>query len=96
MIIRAFASDIDPKFVTYLIETTQGRVHTGLLQHRTSDKVILRTADNKEIEILADQIELMVPEQISLMPELLLRDLTARDVADLLAYLGNRKLLEKR
>ena len=90
------SKDIDPKFVTYLIETTQGRVHTGLLQHRTSDKVILRTADNKEIEILADQIELMVPEQISLMPELLLRDLTARDVADLLAYLGNRKLLEKR
>ena len=90
------SKDIDPKFVTYLIETTQGRVHTGLLQHRTSNKVILRTADNKEVEILADQIELMVPEQISLMPELLLRDLTARDVADLLAYLGNRKLLEKR
>ena len=66
------------------------------LANRTSDKVILRTADNKEIEILTDQIELMVPEQISLMPELLLRDLTARDVADLLAYLGDRKLLEKR
>ena len=38
-----------------------------------------------------EQIEQLVAQQRSLMPELLLRDMTAEQVADLLAYLKSLK-----
>jgi putative heme-binding domain-containing protein len=78
---------IDPKFVTYVVETKAGQVHTGLLVERTPDRVTLRAADNKPIDVAAADIEQLVPQQRSLMPDLLFRDLTADQLADLLAYL---------
>lgn len=82
---------IDPKFVTYLAETTEGLQYTGLLISKTEDEVLLRDAQNKDIRIPVPQIEELVPQQQSLMPELLLRDMTAQQVADLLAYLSSLK-----
>ena len=52
-------------------------------------EVILRDAQAKELRIDADSIERLAPQTISLMPELLLRDLTARQVADLTEYLSS-------
>jgi len=82
---------IDPKYVTYLAETNEGRLLTGLLLKRDAQETILRDAQNKEIRIPAEQIEQLVPQGRSLMPELLLRDMTAQQVADLLAYLDSLK-----
>jgi uncharacterized repeat protein (TIGR03806 family) len=78
---------IDPKFVSYLVETAQGRVFTGLLVSRSDVEVVLRDAQNQLIRISADDVELLTPQQKSLMPELLLRDMTEQQVADLLEYL---------
>ena len=78
---------IDPKYVSYLAETADGLIHTGLLVSRTDDEIVLRSAQNKLIEVPADEVESITPQQISLMPELLLRDLTQQQVADLLEYL---------
>ena len=38
---------------------------------------------------VVDQIEQLVPQRQSLMPDLLVRDLTAQEVADLLVYLDS-------
>jgi hypothetical protein len=38
-----------------------------------------------------DQVELLVRQPKSLMPDLLLRDMTAEQVADLLAFLVNQR-----
>ena len=78
---------IDPKFVTYLAETIEGRVHTGLLVEKTAEHVVLKDAQDKQIRIAAGDVELLAPQQKSLMPELLLRDMTAQEVADLLEFL---------
>ena len=43
------------------------------------------------LRIPSGQIEHLVPQRLSLMPELLLRDMTAQQVADLLAYLSSLK-----
>jgi uncharacterized repeat protein (TIGR03806 family) len=83
---------IDPKFVTYLVEAKSGRVYTGLLESKSADEIILKSAENKTIRIRADDIELLLPQQKSLMPELLLRDMTAQQVADLLLFLRSLKL----
>jgi hypothetical protein len=43
------------------------------------------------IHIPADDVEQLATQPKSLMPELLLRDMTAQQVADLLAFLGSLK-----
>ena len=82
---------IDPKYVTYLAETDEGHVVTGLLVHKDDNEVVLRDAQDKISRIPADSIEQLVPQRESLMPDLLVRDMTAQQVADLLAYLSSLK-----
>ena len=82
---------IDPKFQTWLIETVSGKVLTGLLVKRDESQVVLRDAENREHTLPTTEIEGMFPQQKSLMPDLLLRDLTAQQVADLLAWLETLK-----
>jgi putative heme-binding domain-containing protein len=78
---------IDPKFVAWMVETTSGQVQTGLLEKQTAEEVVLKTVENKQARFRAAEIETIVPQARSLMPELLLRDLKPQEVADLLAYL---------
>ena len=82
---------IDPNYVTYLAETKDGQVHTGLLARKTQTEVVLKNAGDKEIHIPAGKLAALMPQKTSLMPELLLRDLTAQQVADLLEFLANSK-----
>jgi putative heme-binding domain-containing protein len=78
---------IDPQFVSYLLETKDGRVFTGLVVEKNGREVVLRDAQGKTVRIPGGDVEHLVPQSRSLMPELLLRDLTAQQVADLLEYL---------
>jgi uncharacterized repeat protein (TIGR03806 family) len=82
---------MDPKYLTHLVETKQGQVFSGLLVARDAAKVVLKDANNKLIEVPAGEVELFVAQQKSLMPDLLLRDLTAEQVADLTAFLSSLK-----
>jgi putative heme-binding domain-containing protein len=82
---------INPKFVTYLAETSQGRIITGLLIEKNKQRVVLRNARNQRIEIQASDLELLVPQPKSLMPDLLFKDLSAKQLADLIAYLHSLK-----
>lgn len=82
---------IEPKFATFLVETKGGKVHTGLLVKRDKTEVILKDAQNKQFRIPAADVEILVQQQQSMMPELLLREMTARDVADLTAFLSSLK-----
>jgi putative heme-binding domain-containing protein len=85
------SKQIDEKYLTYLVETKQGQVHSGLLVSKDANKVVLKDANNKRIEVPANDIELLTPQQKSLMPDLLLRDMTAEQVADLTAFLSSLK-----
>ncbi len=82
---------IDPKFVTYLAETDEGRLVTGLLVSKDATEVVLKDATEKLVRIPVKQIEQLVPLKQSLMPDLLFRDMTAQQVADLLEYLSSLK-----
>jgi putative heme-binding domain-containing protein len=82
---------IDTKFVPWVLETKDGLVHTGLLVEKTAEHVLLKNAQNKEVRVASADVETLVSQQKSLMPELLLRDLTAQQAADLLAYLCSLK-----
>lgn len=82
---------IDPQYVPWLAETRDGKVHSGLLVRKTDTEIVLRDASDKEVRLPAGQVETLVQQRKSLMPELLLRDMTAEQVADLLAFLASLK-----
>jgi uncharacterized repeat protein (TIGR03806 family) len=82
---------IEPKYLSYFVETKSGKMHRGLLVSRDSAKVVLKSPENKLIEVKSDDIDRLVSEQKSIMPDLLLRDLTAEQVADLTAFLWSLK-----
>jgi putative heme-binding domain-containing protein len=82
---------IDPKFLAYVVETDDGQIHTGLLVEKNADVIVLKDAKNEVVRIPAADVTSMVPSQKSLMPDLLLRDMTARQVADLTAFLSSLK-----
>jgi uncharacterized repeat protein (TIGR03806 family) len=82
---------IEPPYVTHLLETKDGRVTSGLLLEKTGQTVVLKDAQGKTIRLGSADVERIVPQSRSLMPDLLLRDLTAQQVADLLEYLMTLK-----
>jgi putative membrane-bound dehydrogenase-like protein len=82
---------IAPEYIPYLLETKSGQVYAGFLTQRSKDQVVLKDVKNKTWRVQADQIEALVPQQKSLMPELILSEVTAQDAADLLAFLAGLK-----
>jgi putative heme-binding domain-containing protein len=79
--------EITPGFAAYVLETTDGRIVTGLLAADTSDHVTLRQALGKEETVLRKDIEMLTLSKLSLMPQELEKLLTRQELADLLAYL---------
>ena len=69
------------------METTDGLVHTGLLPERSESEIVIRDAQGRDTRIPRGEIEQLVQQSQSLMPEQLLRVLSAAEAADLLAYL---------
>ncbi|MBI2824457.1 MAG: PQQ-dependent sugar dehydrogenase [Planctomycetia bacterium] len=85
------SKEIDQKYQAYLVATKDGLVKSGVLAERSADAVVLRDAQDKLVRIAAAEVEQLVPQQQSIMPELLLRDMTIEQVADLTAFLGSLK-----
>jgi putative heme-binding domain-containing protein len=85
------SKSIDPKYTLYLVETTDGKFHTGLLAAKSGKEVVLKMAGDKEVRVPVAQVASLAPQRQSLMPEQMLRDLTAEQAADLLAFLAGLK-----
>ncbi len=82
---------VDPKYAAFLVETDNGKVHTGLLLAKTDKEVVLKTIANQEVRIPASQIVSLLPQKKSLMPEQILRDLSLEQALDLLEFLTSLK-----
>lgn len=77
------------EYVAYLLETEAGQVYAGFLVEKTEQQVVLRDIKNQLIRVPAKEVVTLEAQKKSLMPELVLRDVTAQDAADLLAYLAS-------
>jgi putative heme-binding domain-containing protein len=80
--------EIDRAYANWVVQTTAGTVLSGLLVEQTDAGILLRDSRSELHRIPREEIEEIVPQQKSLMPEALFRDLTIEQAADLLAYLG--------
>ena len=82
---------IDPKYLTYVAETSAGKLHIGLLALKNDKEVVLRQVCNKDLRLPAREVVALQPQKTSLMPDNLLRDATAQQAADLLTFLQSLK-----
>jgi putative heme-binding domain-containing protein len=73
------------------LATVDGRIVNGLLRKDAPDEVILTLNATEEVRIPRDQIEEMRPGSISVMPAGLDQQISAQELADLLAFLKSRK-----
>jgi len=80
--------EIKPEFQVYLVQTRDGRGFSGLRVADTGDEVVLKDANNKEIRLAATEVEQVLKQEQSLMPDSLVRAMTAQQLADLIAYLS--------
>jgi putative heme-binding domain-containing protein len=82
---------IEPRYVAYVARLEDGRSLTGMLVDRTPEFLTLRDAKGDVTRLDSEQLESLAPLRQSLMPDLQLRDLSLEQIADLLAYLADRK-----
>jgi putative membrane-bound dehydrogenase-like protein len=81
------SAGIAPEYIPYVVETDGGKVYAGFLTERTDERVVLKTIDGITVQIPGKQVVELVRQEKSLMPELVLKSVTAQDASDLLAYL---------
>ncbi|MFO0892512.1 MAG: c-type cytochrome, partial [Isosphaeraceae bacterium] len=82
---------IEPRYASYVVATSSGVLHTGLLVSRDERRVVLRDSQGKEIDLAARDVEELRPSRASMMPDGQLADLTAQEAADLIEYLASLK-----
>jgi putative heme-binding domain-containing protein len=79
----SFVRGYEPLMVT----TRAGKVYNGVLRRDAPDEVVLATGATEEARIPRQEIEEMVPGMVSVMPSGLDQQLSARELADLVAFL---------
>ena len=79
--------EVDPRFLEYVLLTTDGQLVTGVIAGETSTAVTLRGPDNKTTTVLRVDIDEMHSVGKSLMPEGFEKLIDKRAMADLLAFL---------
>ncbi len=88
------SKEIKEGFGTFKVATNDGRVLTGLLLSDVADGVTLKDAQGREVRVSAKEVEQKGPDKTSLMPAGVVGHLSFNELADLLAFLGDRKAQE--
>ncbi len=83
----SFARGFEP----YLIETVEGRVHSGIITSESSEAIELVTADRTKAVLSRDSIASIARTGASIMPQGLDVQLTPQELADLVSFLSSRK-----
>jgi putative membrane-bound dehydrogenase-like protein len=83
--------EVLPKYLVYVLDTTNGRTVTGMISSETAASVTLRRADGMEVTVPRRQIAQLRSTGLSYMPEGLEKQIDVAAMADLLAYLNSVK-----
>jgi putative heme-binding domain-containing protein len=68
-----------------------GKIYTGFIVLESAETVTLRDATGISHKLIQDQIEDRVKQEISMMPQGIVGNLSPEQLADLLAYLESLK-----
>jgi putative membrane-bound dehydrogenase-like protein len=80
---------IESRFVNYVITTKDGRMHDGVIAGETPGSITLRggSDDGLDETVLRRNVTDVRASSVSLMPEGFEKDLSKKDIADVMAYL---------
>ena len=83
-------SKLEPRFAACIVVTVDGRTFNGLLESESSASVTLHLPEGREVTLPRTDVEEIRTSDISLMPEGVEKDITVRQMADLLEFLKAR------
>jgi putative heme-binding domain-containing protein len=84
---------IDNNFVSYTVVTLDGLSYTGVIVAETAVSLTVRQPEAKEVSILKSDIDEMISNGVSLMPEGLERNIPPQEMADVIAFVKNWRYL---
>lgn len=79
--------EVLPNYLSYNIETSDGRILSGIIASESADALTLKRAEGASDVVPRDHIEAIASSGLSLMPEGLENDIDPQSMADLVAYL---------
>ena len=82
---------IRKEYLSYVVQTTDGRVVIGLMVEQTPNSITVLNAKTERVAVPRNKIESIQESTVSLMPENLLKDLQPQELRDLFSYLENDK-----
>ncbi|WP_436715572.1 c-type cytochrome [Roseiconus lacunae] len=88
------SADVPEGYRTQIVQTTDGRVLTGVLAEEDSQRVVLKTVDRPRLVIAKDDIEARKVSEKSMMPDGQLDQLPPQDLLDLFKYMQTRSQVE--
>lgn len=77
---------VETRYINYVGSTKKGLTYTGILSTETSTTITLTANDGKLHQLLRNELEDLSSTGKSMMPEGLEKDMSPRDVADVIAY----------
>jgi putative heme-binding domain-containing protein len=83
--------EVLPRYLSYYLETQNGRTITGMITAETANAITLRRADGSSETVLRVDIAELRSTGVSYMPEGLEKQIDVTAMADLLAYLNSVK-----
>lgn len=72
---------------TYTVVTEQGKLYTGIIAAETATSYTIRRAEGKEDVILRNNIDTLLSNGVSLMPNGLEKEISPQQMADLLEFI---------
>ncbi|MEX2559883.1 MAG: PVC-type heme-binding CxxCH protein [Pirellulales bacterium] len=85
---------IDNNYVAYSITTVDGKSLRGIIVSETASSVTLQEPEGKLVPLLRSDIDEVQSGGVSLMPEGLERNITPREMADLISFIKNWRYLD--
>ncbi len=85
---------IDANYVSYSIVTEQGTTVTGIIAAETASSITIKQPEGKHVTVLRQDIDEVISNGISLMPEGLEKNLNLQQMADLIAFIKNWRYLD--
>jgi putative heme-binding domain-containing protein len=83
--------EIAPQFVSWLVETTDGKSFVGMLVHQeATGEQTYADPQGKLIELGPGEVERRQPQSTSIMPDNLTQQLTVQEFRDLVAFLRSQ------
>ena len=77
---------VEARYIAYTAVGKSGKTHSGLITSESGNSITLSSTDGKDLTLLRSDLDELVSSRKSFMPEGLEKDLSHKDLADVIAF----------